>query len=257
VWRLYYHRFPSRAEGYVEFDLERAVKSGDFENLKLFYLLFRREAFTPTDWRKESFLELALEEGKKWERRVSENLENKIFFEVFPSIAKGFIEVAAKRGREKNEELLSEVYENTLIFLYRVLFLLYAEDRELLPVYDENYRPYSLTKIREEIAEIVDSGRTPSCKFFFYDRLKNLFQMVDKGDRALKIPPYNGGLFKPENYPFLEAYSVPDKYLIPALDSLSREEGKFINYRDLSVRQLGSIYEGLLEFKLKLAEKPF
>lgn len=256
VWRLYYHRFPSRAEGYVEFDLERAVKSGDFENLKLFYLLFRREAFTPTDWRKESFLELALEEGKKWERRVSENLENKIFFEVFPSIAKGFIEVAAKRGREKNEELLSEVYENTLIFLYRVLFLLYAEDRELLPVYDENYRPYSLTKIREEIAEIVDSGRTPSCKFFFYDRLKNLFQMVDKGDRALKIPPYNGGLFKPENYPFLEAYSVPDKYLIPALDSLSREEGKFINYRDLSVRQLGSIYEGLLEFKLKLAEKP-
>jgi type I restriction-modification system DNA methylase subunit len=256
VWRLYYHKFPSRAEGYVEFDLAKAIKEKDINLIKLFYLLFRKEAFTPTEWRKKSFLEIALEEGKKWEERVSENLENKIFFEIFPSISKGFIEVATKRGRKRDEKLLKEVYENTLIFLYRILFLLYAEDRGLLPIDDENYKPYSFTKIREEIAELVDSGKTLSCKFFFYDRLKNLFRIVDKGDKALKIPPYNGGLFKPESHPFLERYAVPDRYLVPALDKLSREEGRFINYRDLSVRQLGSIYEGLLEFKLKLAEKP-
>ena len=256
VWRLYYHRFPSRVEGYIEFDIERAVKERDLHYLKLFYLFFRKEAFTPAEWRKKSFLEVALQEGKKWEEKVSESLENKIFLEVFPSIAKGFLEDAVKKGREKNEKLLGEVYENTLIFLYRLLFLLYAEDRNLLPVRDENYRPYSLMKIREEIAELIDSGRTPSCKFFYYDRLKNLFKIVDKGDKALRISAYNGGLFKPENHPFLENYSIPDRYLVPALDKLSREDGRFINYRDLSVRQLGSIYEGLLEFKLKVAEKP-
>jgi len=256
VWRLYYHRFPSRVEGYIEFNLEEIIKKEDFSSLKLFFLFFRKEAFIPAEWRKESFLELALREGKKWEEKVSESLENKIFLEVFPSIAKGFLEDAVKKGREKNEKLLEDIYENTLIFLYRILFLLYAEDRSLLPVDDKNYRPYSLTKIREEIAELTDSGRTPSCKSFYYDRLRNLFKIVDKGDRSLKISAYNGGLFKPENHPFLENYSIPDKYLVPALDRLSREEGRFINYRDLSVRQLGSIYEGLLEFRLKIAEKP-
>ncbi|RUM43309.1 MAG: hypothetical protein DSY35_03830 [Desulfurobacterium sp.] len=256
VWRLYYHKFPSRAEGYVEFNLEKAVRKKDVNTVKLFYLLLRKEAFTPTEWRRKSFLELALEEGKKWEERVSENLENRVFFDVFPSIAKGFIENAVKKGRKRDDELLKEVYENTLILLYRILFLFYAEDRGLLPVYDENYRPYSFTRIREEIAELLDSGKRLSCKFFFYDRLKNLFKIVDKGDKSLRIPPYNGGLFKPETHPFLESYAVPDKYLVPAIDKLSRERGRFINYRDLSVRQLGSIYEGLLEFKLKLAEKP-
>ena len=73
VWRLYYHKFPSRAEGYVEFDLAKAIKEKDINLIKLFYLLFRKEAFTPTEWRKKSFLEIALEEGKKWEERVSEN----------------------------------------------------------------------------------------------------------------------------------------------------------------------------------------
>ncbi len=256
VWRLYYHRFPSRMEGYIEFDLGRVVKERDLTLLKLFYLLFRKEAFIPAEWRRKSFLEMALQERKRWEERVSESLENKIFLEVFPSIAKGFFEDAAKKGREKNEELLEEVYENTLIFLYRLLFLLYAEDRNLLPVDDENYRTYSLMKIREEIAELMDAGRTPSCKFFYYDRLKNLFKIVNNGDKALKISAYNGGLFNSDVYPFLESYSVPDKYLVPALDKLSREGGRFINYRDLSVRQLGSIYEGLLEFKLKVAENP-
>ncbi len=256
VWRLYYHRFPSRVEGYIEFNLERIVKENDLSSFELFCLFFRKEAFTPAEWRKKSFLEIALQEGKKWEEKVSESLENKIFLEVFPSIAKGFLEDAVKKGREKNEELLEDVYENTLIFLYRLLFLLYAEDRNLLPVNDENYRPYSLMKIREEIAELTDSGRTPSCKSFYYDRLRNLFKIVDRGDRALRISAYNGGLFKPKNHPFLENYSIPDRYLVPALDKLSREDGRFINYRDLSVRQLGSIYEGLLEFKLKVAERP-
>ena len=56
-----------------------------FELFKLFYLFFRKEAFTTTEYRPhKTFLEVALEEGKKWEEAVSENLKEKVFLNIFP-----------------------------------------------------------------------------------------------------------------------------------------------------------------------------
>ncbi|MBA2849866.1 hypothetical protein G4V39_07605 [Thermosulfuriphilus ammonigenes] len=267
IWRLYYHRAPSRAEGYIEFNLSEILEEASLfesvqdkrEKFKLFYLLFRKEAFIPTNWRPHrTFLEIALEEGKRWEERVSEDLKEKIFYEIFPDIAKGFLKVAKAKGRN-DDSLLQEIYDNTLVLLYRLLFIFYAEDRDLLPIRNNSYRNYSLSKIRDEIAEKIDKKESLSeIASFYWDRIKNLFRIINNGDKSLGIPPYNGGLFDPQKHPFLENYSVPDKFLVPAIDKLSRDytvtPPKRINYRDLSVRQLGSIYEGLLEFKLKIAE---
>ncbi len=261
VWRLYYHRALSRSEGFIEFNLEEIVNENNIETFKIFYLLFRKEAFIPTEWRPYiTFLEIALNEGKRWEERVSESLKERIFDEIFIDIAKGFLKSAKEKGRSIDDKLLEEVYNNTLILLYRILFLMYAEDRDLLPVRKAQYKTYSLSRIREEIAEIIDTDQTLSETITLYwDRLKNLFKIINNGDIALKIPPYNGGLFNPEKHPFLEKFAVPDKFLVPAIDKLSRDYHakpyKRINYRDLSVRQLGSIYEGLLEFSLKKAKE--
>ncbi len=257
VWRLYYHRALSRSEGFIEFNLREIVNQNDKESFNVFYLLFRKDAFIPTEWRpNKTFLELAIEEGKLWEARVSESLKDRIFDEVFPEMAMGFIKNA---NENISNGLLEKVYNNTLITLYRILFLMYAEDRDLLPVRNERYKIYSLSKIRDEIAELIDSEQVLSeTRTVYWDRLKNLFKIISDGDKDLKVPPYNGGLFNPNKHPFLEKFAIPDKFLVPAIDKLSRDYHskpyRRINYRDLSVRQLGSIYEGLLEFRLKIAE---
>ncbi len=272
VWRLYYHRAASRSEGFIEFNLHEIFKSDGFFNntqslkeiFKIFYILFRKEAFIPTSWRPhQTFLELALEEGRRWEERVSESLKEKIFYEVFPDIARGFIEDARRKGININDEFLREVYNNTLVLLYRLLFVLYAEDRGLLPVGESRYNNYSISEIRKEISNKIGNGDKKENIFgewttSYWCRIRDLFHIINRGDKNLKVPPYNGGLFDPQKHPFLEQFEVPDKFFVPALDKLSRDYSedppKMINYRDLSVRQLGSIYEGLLEFKLKVAE---
>ncbi len=264
IFRLYYHKFPSRSEGFVEFDLDDIFKHNgelfqkeNLEKFKIFYIIFRKEAFIKTPLRpNKTFLEIALEEGKKWEERISSDLKDKIFSDVFPELAKGFIK---NLNQNFNENVLKDIYDNILILLYRLLFLFYAEDRALLPVYDKNYYEYSMTKIREEIMNKIDKDEKFSENAStYYNKLSELFKILNLGDKSLKISPYNGKLFDNNYHQFLMKYTVPDSFLVPAIDKLSREykdnTKKRINYRDLSVRQLGTIYEGLLEFKLKVAE---
>lgn len=85
LWRLYYHKAKSRTEGYLEFDLDvilnpnnlfKLSESERLEAFKLFYLFFRRDAFVPTAERpSQTFLQFALEEGKHYEERVTEDLK--------------------------------------------------------------------------------------------------------------------------------------------------------------------------------------
>ena len=146
---------------------------------------------------------------------------------------------------------LRELKEAALTLLYRLLFVLYAEDRDLLPVRDERYDDYGLSPIRNEIAERIDEKDTFAGTIsHYYGRLRGLFRAIDKGEPSLGLPPYNGGLFDPKAAPLLERIDLPDAAFAPLLDALSRHGGRRINYRDLSVQQLGSIYERLLEYEV-------
>jgi hypothetical protein len=141
-----------------------------------------------------------------------------------------------------------------------LLFVLYAEDRGLLPDENGRYADYSLTRLRGEIAE--KKGR----KAQFSDRLKTywsrldgVFQAIGQGDDSLGIPPYNGGLFDPAAAPILSRVQLPDAVLADVVFRLSHIDlgdgrAKYINYRDLSVQQLGSVYERILEHGLTFEE---
>jgi len=218
-WRLYYHKFVPRSEGYIEFNFDeffgskqpdlffsKKSHSEKLEHFKLFYLLFRKNAFVPTLWRpKKVFLQEANEEGKRWEEQVSEDLKNKVFLEVFLLLAKGFTKDAKSKGQDTSEAFLFEAYQNTLVFLYRLLFLFYAEDRVLLPVLEKKYLNFSLTQIRENIAKKIDQQEIFSesiCEC--YEHLNNLFEIINSGDKSLKLPPYNGGLFNQDIHGFLK-----------------------------------------------------
>ncbi len=264
-WRLYFQNAKSRSEDFLEMDLPSALGLEDvqanpfeFEDskkqdwLKVFYFLFGRKAFLKPPPKNSSFHEQALELGKFWESQVAQDLSEVVFKEVFPQLVRCLRKGSAGETPACH---LEELRDSALTFLYRLLFVLYAEDRNLLPVSDAKYNGYSLRKrMREDIAKRIDQKDAFSTTLDEYYRYTcNLFKAIDRGDSSIGLPPYNGGLFDRAQSPLLNRIEIPDSEFAPLLDKLSRRdtEGgpKWINYRDLTVQQLGSIYERLLEFQ--------
>ena len=228
-----------------------------------------------------------LEDSEAFAKRLGERLKDRVFEEIFPHFAEGFIQEAGGTARlltladQQREAELSDCFQATLTFLYRLLFLLYAESRDLLPVREtRGYREASLTKLKEEVAKaagtLEDQVRKGVEKAYrndstaLYDRIFELCRVVDKGNPELNVPLYNGGLFlttvddedtseEAKHARFLARHKLPDRFLALGLDLMARDVDEkrgdlvFIDYKSLGVRQLGSIYEGLLEFKLRVA----
>ena len=150
-------------------------------------------------------------------------------------------------------EALPQVRQAALIFLYRLLFVLYAEDRGLLPVNDRRYEDYGLRKpVRQDIARRTEQGAAFSAgASHYYDHLMTLCGLIDRGDTSIGLPPYNGGLFAAEAAPLLAKARLADATIAPLIYDLSHAKTaqgrRFVNYRDMSVQQLGSLYERLLE----------
>ena len=245
VWRLYDYRARPRATGYFEASLGEILESGDTEPLRTFYLLFRRDSFEAQEGATVSFLETALAEGRRYEQQVAQDLSAVVFERAFPRLVQALA--------EHTQQELAELRAPALILFYRLLFVLYAEDRGLLPVNDSRYEDYGLRKpVRDDIARRMADGSALSSRATnYYDHLMTLSQLIDQGDAAIGLPPYNGGLFNDAAAPLLANVRLPDAAIAPIIYDLSHTETpegrRFVNYRDMSVQQLGSIYERLLE----------
>lgn len=269
IWRLYWQSARSRSEEFLEFDLTRLVKvasvtgdmftnaDADLHELRAFFLLFRREAFLPQtgDPDGRSFHAIALTEARLWESKVSQDLGQRVFDELFPRLAAAIAQHDPRAIRPYSRDYLDEVHRAALIVLYRLLFVFYAEDRNLLLAKEARYDDYSLRQLREDIARRRDLGDAFSTSAArAWQHLRTLFRAIDKGDDSIGLPPYNGGLFHETPSDLLARIELPDAELAPLIDGLSRRPDLsgigFINYRDLAVQHLGSIYERLLEQRL-------
>ena len=245
MWRLYDYRARPRATGYFEVDLGEMLESGGEDGLRLFNLLFRRDSFTSQQGATTSLLEAALTQGRRYEEKVAQDLSSVVFEKVFPKLVQALADATG--------EDLSRVRHAALILLYRLLFVLYAEDRGLLPVNDRRYEDYGLRKpVRDHVAHRMQGGAVFSASASsYYDHLMTLFRQIDEGDESIGLPPYNGGLFASESAPLLKTARLTDKIVGDIIYDLSHTEIEgsrhFVNYRDMSVQQLGSIYERLLE----------
>jgi len=175
-------------------------------------------------------------------------------------LADGFLENPENKLDKNNPEHLADVQQSTMRLLYRKLFLLYAEGKGLLDTNNPEYqKKHSLHRIQKAIIE-NDRGELERLWY----SLRYLFTLINEGSEAFKIrpkdlyiPAYNGGLFSPEKNPNLDAWDISDKHIEKSISLLSLDSNKkgMIDYSSLDIRHLGSIYEGLLEFKLKVAEE--
>ena len=186
-------------------------------------------------------------------------------------IAQGFFHHPENKYKsDESQNKIDHLRELSLTFLYRLLFILKAEALNLLPLKDENggstlyAREFSTKAIFDNIDNKSVSDRKKSSRVF--KQLKDLFQAISKGGEA-GIPAYNGGLFNANRNEELESLLLYDEYLYEILHSLiyldskdEEEDGEKkkepVPYNDLDVRDLGDIYEGLLEQRLVLKDDP-
>jgi len=263
-WRLYWAGARSVSEEFLEIDLGRVLAlDGDDDLfadqetrdhwLRVFAVLFCRDAFIKTGTDSLSFHGRALAAAAFYEERVAASLSKLVFEQVFPDLAGAIADAAPQAS-------LDEVRQASFVLLYRLLFMLYAEDRDLLPVGEKRYDDYALRHLRKEVGERISNGDAFSASAGkIWAHVSDLARIIDKGDASVGIPPYNGGLFGGDGTPLLDSIRIPDSVMALALDALSYERSsgqrRYINYRDLSVQQLGSIYERLLEFELVRDER--
>jgi hypothetical protein len=269
VWRLYSREVSSTASQFYEVDLgllfdflPPGVEPDDaqIEQFKRWWLFFRRDAFVP-DPGGRAFLERVHDGSATYARRISDKLKELVYAEVMPEIAGGFVAYRYHQLgiRQETDESLRQVYQASLSLLYKLLFLLYAEARGLLPMDNPGYREGSLSLVARWAADRLDRGLPLSDATYAasrYEALLALFHRVDRGDPRLGVPRYNGGLFNPEQADnrFLEAHKLSDRAVARAVDILVRDAGEPVDYAYIGVRNLGAIYEGLLENRLRVAD---
>jgi hypothetical protein len=168
---------------------------------------------------------------------------------------------------------LQEVYSGLVTVMMRMVFILYAEEKNLLPMEAKLYADgYSLTRLYAQLRE--DRGRhgdTMDERYGAWARVITLFRLLHDGARAangLVIAARKGDFFRPDAYPFLEGRErgavrqkgeildlpkVSDGVVYRVLDLLLMLKGERLQYRGLNVEQIGSVYEGLMGFEIQTA----
>lgn len=200
-----------------------------------------------------------------------------------------FVRALDRADREHHRSLLKEVseemvYEASLSLMMRLVFLLFAEERDLLPISNPIFRDsYSISTMQVRLREDADAHgeEVLEHRYDAFPRLLAAFRAVHGGadHDQLTLPAYGGHLFDPDRYPFLEgresgtlwrdtpAQPLPINnrtvlHLLEALQLLEMKvpgggtETRRVSFRALDVEQIGHVYEGLLDHTAKRAHEP-
>ena len=223
---------------------------------------------------REKRLAALLEDSRKYQNEVSERLAEQVLHALY-ELVRGMQAAHDASGgallRGPLAERPDDIYHALLTVILRLVFLLYAEERDLLPDDETFARHYSLAGLYERLRE--DAALHPDTmnqRYGAWAQLLVLFRLFHDGAAAggMRLPRRHGVLFDPDRFPFLEgrggaggrqiherieAPLVPDGTIYRALDKLLLLDGQRISYRALDVEQIGSVYETMMGFRLETA----
>ncbi|MGV0787575.1 hypothetical protein ABQF33_11700 [Mycolicibacterium sp. XJ2] len=196
---------------------------------------------------------------------LAARLRDRVYREAVPTLAQS---IAEHLDPEPGKAQLSAAYDQTLNVLFRLLFVAYAEDKDLLPYRSNSrYADHSLKRMARRLAEDANEGRLKfeDSTYDLWEDVVQLWDAVRVGNRGWGVPAYNGGLFSNDADTNPAGAALADVRLSnrdfgPALAALLidvpvDENDIFgpVDFRSLSVREFGTIYEGLLESELSVA----
>jgi len=257
-WRIYHQNESTPYETYLEIDLEAILKEKAKEAYQIFHKFMKAENFIVHEDGKCQFDRFKKESQDKIDY-IEKELANALRQReeggkgVLSDLCMGYVEELRHRneGNLDDEALRKKIYHGAMLYMFRLLFLFYSDARGLLS--DENHT--LLEKVEAECRAHHDEGSFSESSIPIWDNLEQIFVDIDQ--------TYNGGLFSPQESEFTRFLSdtrIGDNYITNVIFNLTtyREKNgqeKPISYRDMSVRHLGTLYEGLLEHKLYIAKE--
>ncbi|GGD20591.1 MAG: restriction endonuclease [Hyphomonas sp. BRH_c22] len=247
---------------FIEADLAQIFTNEDAASFGLLWLLIHRSRFgntgaPATDCALERWRETGTKEGEVARDRLAAQV--KLALNILGS---GFLEAnpALAAKLKSGEQNLTEWFNELLRLVYRLIFLMVAEDRNLLhpevsraearKLYADGY---SLAHLRAQCFR----GATWDRHHDRYEGVKIVFRSLAGGQEALALPAL-GGLFAPNMLPSLETAKLRNRAFMEALYRLSWLQGKTgmapVNWRAMETEELGSVYESLLELQPQLGD---
>jgi hypothetical protein len=202
--------------------------------------------------------ETLMREARDFGAKLRERIDAAIRQSVLPALGRELGEWADGEDIDvEDDDTRAELEAAAMTFVFRALFLLYAESARHLPVDNEAYRPHSFTQIVRDAVEGV-SGRSTT----LWDRIKVLVAALRDGEESWLVPAYNGALFAADGFEgaeVLERASLHNAALAPALKALGIDaaSGHGYDFSTLEIGHLGHIYEGLLSLRLSVADRPY
>ena len=260
-WRLLRDSSLMTRLTYIEFDLEQILNGDNFAEFGLFYRLFHRSRLPRgMDDADKCLLEFyhqeAIQQGGRVRDRLRDGVERAI-----SRLGTGFVQHSSNQQLRKliEDNLLKETdfYRLLLLLIYRLLFLMVAESRNLLLAGEDEekariYREYYSIERLRLLAERPSYRREGFQDI--WQGLRVTFSLFDESWRGelLGLSPLNGDLFGSKTLKQLDNCALDNHDLLCALRELSLYEQKGqwrrVNYGALDVEELGSVYESLLDF---------
>ncbi len=200
-----------------------------------------------------------MEQVKKLEKYILIVLKESILEEIIPLLANGM--ARSFSYKELTLQTIDKIKQNTLVWLYRFLILMYVESRnkELL---NSDYYELSLQKLLIEVIQNIDRGDIYSItETILYDRVLGLFKKIHQGDKQFGIFPFFSKIFEDTNGLSYNPFTIPDQIIAESIDLLSRvwigkqEFPTWVDYSKLPTEYLGNLYESILCFRLCKAEE--
>ncbi|MBA3045305.1 MAG: N-6 DNA methylase [Euryarchaeota archaeon] len=244
--RDYHHTY---TKGYIEFDLEGIFEERSFSDFYALYRLVHPSRFVPDGdgiSPLEHFYKKSLAAGEKIGDDLRENVKSSIEL-----LGNGFLTKELIDKFIEDPEECQKYYQEILHVVYRIMFLMFAEQRGMLPTRGSLYaEAYSITKLRER----AEKAKKRDTHKDVWQGLLVTFNMIGQGveDKRVNIFGYNGGLFDNSKIKTLEKLNCENSHLLQAIRYLTYFEAERtlqrISYVDLGVEEIGSIYESLLDY---------
>ncbi|WP_104759118.1 Eco57I restriction-modification methylase domain-containing protein [Helicobacter bizzozeronii] len=249
VWRFYDARKPTYNKVFFEINLELILQTQDLKHFLYFYHLFNAANFLPQEDQHPK-ISTTLQANEQHKQAVEKDLQNLIYgtegydFSLFEDIGK------ALYARNPDAKL-EEIYENTLYFLFRLLFIAYFEDK-----FEDTLKEHICFKDYLSVRKLLKMLGDRDNSYVGMGQLEQLFAIYNEGNENYAMPLFDGGLFEPEKTAlFKKGKIISDKLLKQILTHLLYYGESQRGYATLSVVHLGSIYEGLMSYFFALADE--
>ncbi len=249
----YYHTYST---GYVRFDLENIFANRDNKEFNVLYAMIHQSRFVETPKEKAFLIDLFKKQSASEGIKIGDSLRYSVekaiqllgnsLIQQNPEFLDEILSI-----KDDLSEILDDFYAELLRIIYRIIFILYAEKRKMLPVdkgiYLEHFSLSSMRKLAEKQLR-VEKNRDQ------WEKLFTTFKIIRDGNDLLEVNSFNGSLFEDKNLPIIvgKELSVTNDIIIRVIRLLT-------TFKDANIRQkinfsieeeeIGSIYESLLDLR--------